>query len=45
VIVVSHDPRIARFATDTIRLLDGRFVGEAEYNAALELVAVQSGSS
>ena len=43
-IVVSHDPRITRFATGTIRLLDGRFVGEAEYTAALELVAARTGS-
>ena len=39
VIVVSHDPRILRFATQTIRLLDGRVVGEAEYEAALALAA------
>ncbi len=44
VIIVSHDPRITRFATGTIRLLDGRFVGEAEYTAALELVAARAGS-
>ena len=30
VLVVSHDPRMARFATQTIHLLDGRIVdGEA----------------
>jgi putative ABC transport system ATP-binding protein len=39
VIVVSHDPRILRYATLTIRLLDGRVVGEAEYEAALALAA------
>jgi putative ABC transport system ATP-binding protein len=39
VIVVSHDPRILRYATHTIRLLDGRVVGEAEYEAALALAA------
>jgi putative ABC transport system ATP-binding protein len=39
VIVVSHDPRMLRYATHTIRLLDGRVVGEAEYEAALALAA------
>jgi putative ABC transport system ATP-binding protein len=39
VIVVSHDPRILRYATLTLRLLDGRVVGEAEYEAALALAA------
>jgi putative ABC transport system ATP-binding protein len=37
VVVVSHDPRIARFASDMVRLLDGRVVGEREYEAALQL--------
>jgi putative ABC transport system ATP-binding protein len=37
IIVVSHDPRIAHFSTHTIRLLDGRVVSEAEYEAALAL--------
>jgi putative ABC transport system ATP-binding protein len=37
VVVVSHDPRIAHFATHTIRLLDGRVVSEAEYEAALAM--------
>ena len=37
VLVVSHDPRMTRFATHTIFLLDGRIVSEAEYqSAALE---------
>jgi putative ABC transport system ATP-binding protein len=35
VIVVSHDPRIGHFATETVRLLDGRVVSEDEYEAAL----------
>jgi putative ABC transport system ATP-binding protein len=35
VLVVTHDPRMARFATNTIFLLDGRVVSEAEYNSAL----------
>jgi putative ABC transport system ATP-binding protein len=37
VLVVSHDPRMTRFATQKIFLLDGREVSEAEYqSAALE---------
>jgi putative ABC transport system ATP-binding protein len=36
ILVVSHDPRITRFATRTLLLLDGRVVSEAEYAAALE---------
>lgn len=44
VIVVSHDPRITRFATHIIRLLDGRIVGEQEYEAALRLVGAQEPS-
>jgi putative ABC transport system ATP-binding protein len=39
VVVVSHDPRIAHFATHTVRLLDGRLVDEQEYEASLRLVA------
>lgn len=34
VLVVSHDPRMARFATHQIYLLDGRIVSESEYQAA-----------
>lgn len=34
VLVVTHDMRMMHFATDTLRLLDGRIVGEEEYNAA-----------
>jgi putative ABC transport system ATP-binding protein len=37
VVVVSHDPRIGHFATQTIRLLDGRVVSEDEYEAALRM--------
>jgi putative ABC transport system ATP-binding protein len=44
VIVVSHDARIAHFATHTVRLLDGRVVGEEEYEAALQLAAAQAGA-
>ena len=37
VFVVTHDPRMIRFATHKIYLLDGRIVSEAEYqSAALE---------
>lgn len=35
VVVVTHDPRMARFATNTLHLLDGRIVSEAEYDAAI----------
>ena len=39
VLVVTHDPRMTRFATHKIYLLDGRVVSEAEYqSAALEAV-------
>jgi len=34
VIVVTHDPRMQHFASNTIYLLDGRAVTEAEYKAA-----------
>jgi ABC-type lipoprotein export system ATPase subunit len=36
ILVVSHDPRITRYATHTLRLLDGRVVSDDEYAAALE---------
>ncbi len=37
VLVVTHDPRMTRFATHKIFLLDGRIVSEADYqSAALE---------
>ena len=39
VLVVTHDQRMARFATHKIFLLDGRVVSEEEYNSAvLELM-------
>jgi putative ABC transport system ATP-binding protein len=39
VLVVTHDPRMTRFATHKIFLLDGRIVSEEEYqSAALEAV-------
>jgi putative ABC transport system ATP-binding protein len=34
VLVVTHDPRMVRFATQRIFLLDGHIVSEQEYNAA-----------
>jgi putative ABC transport system ATP-binding protein len=34
VVVVSHDLRMLRFATQVVYLLDGQSVSEAEYNAA-----------
>jgi putative ABC transport system ATP-binding protein len=41
VLVVTHDPRMTRFATHRIFLLDGRVVSEAEYqSAALESAQV-----
>lgn len=39
VIVVTHDPRMLQFATETIFLLDGRTVTEAEYKKAIEMLA------
>jgi len=41
VLVVTHDPRMTRFATHKIYLLDGCVVTEAEYQSA-DLDAVQS---
>ena len=38
VLVVTHDIRMTRFSTDMVRLLDGRIVGEAEYEAAEKLI-------
>lgn len=34
VLVVTHDPRMTRFATNKIFLLDGKVVSEAEYQSA-----------
>jgi putative ABC transport system ATP-binding protein len=34
VLVVTHDPRMTRFATNKIFLLDGRVVSEEEYQSA-----------
>ncbi|NPV74844.1 MAG: ABC transporter ATP-binding protein [Anaerolineae bacterium] len=37
ILVVSHDTRMLRYATDVIYILDGRAVSEAEYRATSEL--------
>ena len=43
VLVVTHDPRMTRFATHKVFLLDGKVVSEAEYqSAALEAPQVPS---
>jgi putative ABC transport system ATP-binding protein len=34
VVVVTHDPRMRHFATNTVHLLDGKIVDEAAYEAA-----------
>lgn len=39
VLVVTHDPRMAHFATNTIYLLDGKTVNEEEYLASSSLSA------
>ncbi len=41
VIMVTHDPRLAAFATDTLRLIDGRLVSLDEYEAALAATAAR----
>jgi len=38
VVMVTHDPNIARHATQTIRLIDGRVVTAEEFEAALSAV-------
>ncbi len=43
VVVVTHDQRMSHFATDSIRLLDGRIVDEAEYASATDFSSVDSG--
>jgi putative ABC transport system ATP-binding protein len=45
VLVVTHDPRMMRFATHKIFLLDGKMVTEAEYqSASLELARFEDAS-
>ena len=41
VMVVTHDPRMTHFATQIVRLLDGKIVDEAAYNAAVALPAAE----
>ena len=41
VLVVTHDARMARFATHTVRLLDGQVVTAEEYEAASALLATE----
>lgn len=38
ILVVTHDPRMAAFATHIVHLLDGRTVSESEYQAAVMAV-------
>ena len=38
IIVVTHDPRMRQFATDTVFLLDGNIVTEADYKNATEML-------
>ena len=38
IIVVTHDPRMRQFATDTVFLLDGNIVTETEYKNATEML-------
>jgi putative ABC transport system ATP-binding protein len=42
VLMVTHDPRLSAFASHTIRLVDGRVVDEAEYEAALALTEAKA---
>ncbi len=35
IVVVTHDPRMANYATDTVHMLDGRCVAVGEYEMAL----------
>jgi len=45
VIVVTHDPRMLRYATHSVYLLDGRVVTEDEYQRAVLLAEPQSEDS
>lgn len=42
VLVVTHDPRMLRFATHVVYLLDGKSVSEAEYRTASEMQTFES---
>lgn len=35
IVVVTHDPRMANYTTETVHMLDGRIVTQSEYEAAL----------
>jgi putative ABC transport system ATP-binding protein len=39
VLMVTHDPRLTSFATQILRLVDGRVVSEAEYEAAMTVMS------
>jgi putative ABC transport system ATP-binding protein len=41
VLMVTHDPRLTRFATHTIRILDGKIVTAEEYEARANLLAAE----
>jgi putative ABC transport system ATP-binding protein len=41
ILVVTHDPRMSAYATNTAHMLDGRMVAESEYQAALEAPALE----
>lgn len=45
VIVVTHDPRMLRYATRTIYLLDGQIVTDEEYQQSILLTESQPGDS
>ncbi|MBP7690536.1 MAG: ABC transporter ATP-binding protein [Anaerolineales bacterium] len=42
VLMVTHDPRLTRFATATVRILDGRVVSADEYEARANLILNES---
>ncbi len=42
VLLVTHDPRLTRFASDIIRLLDGRIVSAEEYEMRATLALAES---
>lgn len=42
VLVVTHDPRMTHFATQTVYMMDGKIVSEAEYQAMANLAAAQT---
>jgi putative ABC transport system ATP-binding protein len=41
VLMVTHDSRLTRYATDTIRILDGRVVTAEEYEARADLTLAE----